>query len=139
MMTASTSSRSFAIAPTFASTWARTSAALRASKRPLVLAQAGYPDAGAYKLADLVGFFEIETAPTHRALAEEKGWPILATLAADGTFAQDTGRAAADVDHGGAGTAGKERLQEFALVHDTSLLSIRIRWLAKIILSIIIR
>ncbi|HSM32824.1 MAG TPA: polyribonucleotide nucleotidyltransferase [Anaerolineae bacterium] len=50
----------------------------------LVLARAGYPDVDAHKLTDLVTFFEIEVASSHRALADaEATAALLARMAGD--------------------------------------------------------
>jgi DNA polymerase III epsilon subunit family exonuclease len=43
----------------------------------LVLARAGYPDVDAYKLTDLVAFFELAVEPTHRALADAEATAAL--------------------------------------------------------------
>ena len=43
----------------------------------LVLARAAYPDLDAHKLADLVEFFELGTAPAHRALADAEATAAL--------------------------------------------------------------
>jgi DNA polymerase III epsilon subunit family exonuclease len=50
----------------------------------LILARAGYPDVDAHKLADLVAFFEIEVASSHRALADaEATAALLARMSED--------------------------------------------------------
>ena len=50
----------------------------------LVLARAAYPDLDAHKLADLVEFFELGTAPAHRALGDaEATAALLLRLASD--------------------------------------------------------
>ena len=50
----------------------------------LVLARAAYPDLDAHKLADLVEFFELGTAPAHRALGDaEATAALLIRLASD--------------------------------------------------------
>jgi DNA polymerase III epsilon subunit family exonuclease len=49
----------------------------------LVLARAGYPGADAYKLSDLVSFFDIDVLPEHRALADAEATAAVLLRMAD--------------------------------------------------------
>jgi len=49
----------------------------------IVLARAGYPDVDSYKLADLIDFFGLEAAPSHRAMADAEATAALLARMAD--------------------------------------------------------